>query len=221
VPILAGLAVIVAVAAVAFTIGSHAHRSTGSHKSSTTSTAATQPSNTPAPPYWNSSPGSILPGISYRLISKSDLPSFQFVDGSSVDGVHTWLAAEKGITPRARAAERAMLTRNGFRQGAREDLRNGLTPGWSLVEEFRSPQDARAAMAFYDAQNKNGAGGGFKSFSVPGIPGAKGLTDDTNHGVNIAFTAGGYYYMVGQAGGGAVAIATMNAAALRLYHRVG
>jgi hypothetical protein len=114
-----------------------------------------------------------------------------------------------------------MLTRNGFRAGAREDLRNGLTPGLSVVEQFKSPQAARAAMAFYDAQNKSGAAGGFKSFSVPGIPGAKGLTDVTNHGVTVAFTGGYYYYMVSQAGGGGAAIATMNAAALHLYHRVG
>jgi hypothetical protein len=60
-----------------------------------------------------------------------------------------------------------------------------------IVERFQSPQAARAAMAFYDAQFK--AGGGNESFPVPGIPGAQGLTDVTNHGVNVAFTDGPYY----------------------------
>jgi hypothetical protein len=118
------------------------------------------------------------------------------------------------------AAEKATLTHNGFRAGAREDLTKGGIPALSLVEQFQSPQAARAAMAFYDALNKSLAGGAFKSFSVPGIPGAQGLTDVTNQGVNVAFTDGQYYYLVGQGGGGAAAIAAMNAAALHLYSRV-
>jgi hypothetical protein len=218
VPILTALAVTVAIAVAALTIGSYAHRGTVGHKPSTTTTVPVQPSSTPSP---NPPPGSIFPGFSNRLISNSDLPSFQSGGATVVDSVRTWLATEQFATRHARAAEKAMLIRNGFRAGASEHLRNGLTPGWSLVEQFRSLQAARAAMTFYDALNKQGAGGGFKSFSVPGIPGAKGLTDVTNHQVNVAFTAGPYYYLVGQAGGGAAVIAAINSAALHLYHRVG
>jgi len=131
-----------------------------------------------------------------------------------------WLAAAQGGTPHQLAAEKAMLTHNGFRAGAREDLTNGGTPGLSIVEQFQSPQTARVALAFYGALNKSGAGGGFKSFSVHGVPGAQGLTDVNNSGVNIAFSDGPYYYLVGREGGGAAAIAALNSAAVHLYHRV-
>jgi hypothetical protein len=185
----------------------------GSHTSSTTTSAAAQPSSAPTP-----SPAPS--GIRGRLLTNNELPSFQSVDVTAFSSVSSWLAAEQGATPHTMAAEKAMLTQNGFRAGAREDLTNGGTPGLSLVEQFQSPQAAHAAMAFYDALNKSGAGPGFKAFSVPGIPGAQGLTDVTNHGVNVAFTDGQYYYLVGQGGGGAAAIAAMNSAALHLYHRV-
>jgi prepilin-type processing-associated H-X9-DG protein len=131
----------------------------------------------------------------------------------------SWLSAEQ--LPAAQvAAERAMLRRDHFREAAREDLSNGGTAGLSIVEQFGSPQAARAALLFYVAQIKAGESGNFESFSVHGIPGAEGLGDKHNSGVNIAFSDGPYYYLVGQEGGGPTAIAGLNAAALHLYRRV-
>jgi len=39
-------------------------------------------------------------------------------------------------------------------------------------------------------------------------------------GLNIAFTDGAYYYLVGQDGGSQTAVANLTAAARDLYHRV-
>jgi hypothetical protein len=211
-PILAAVAVTVSVV-VAFTIGSHANRVAGSHKSSTTNSTTAQPSNKPTP----SPPPS---GIRGRLLTNNELPSFQSVRVTVFSSLSSWLAGEQGGTPHEAAAEKAMLTHNGFRAGAREALTQGPTPGLSIVEQFQSPQAARAALAFYDALNKNDAGPAFRAFSVHGIPGAQGLTDVTNHGVNIAFSDGPYYYLVGEEGGGPAKIAALNSAALHLYHRV-
>jgi hypothetical protein len=185
----------------------------GSHKSSTTTSATPQPSSTPAP----SAPPS---GIRGRLLTNNELPSFQSVHVTVAPSSSSWLATEPGAPPHELAAEKAMLIHNGFQSGAREDLTRGPIPALSIVEQFQSPQAARAALAFYDALNKSDAGPAFKAFSVHGIPGAQGLADATGHGVNIAFTDGPYYYLVGEGGGGAARIAALNAAATHLYNRV-
>jgi hypothetical protein len=163
-PILAAVAITVSVAVVAFTIGSHTHRVAGSHKSSTTNAA--RPSSTPTP----SPPPS---GIRGRLLTNNELPSFQSVRVTVFSSLSSWLAGEQRVTPREAAAEKAMLTHNGFRAGAREELTNAGIPGVSIVEQFQSPQAARVALAFYDALNNNDAGPAFKAFSVHGIPGAR------------------------------------------------
>jgi hypothetical protein len=118
-----------------------------------------------------------------------------------------------------------MLNRNGFRIAAQENLANGGTPGVSLVEQFRSSGTARSALAFYVAQFKAPAAaayaGAYAPFKVSGIPDAVGYSlGGVGGGINIAFTVGAYYYLVGQEGGGAAAVANLNAAARRLYHRV-
>jgi hypothetical protein len=38
---------------------------------------------------------------------------------------------------------------------------------------------------------------GYKAFAVTGIPGALGLADTASPAVNVAFTSGDYYYLVG------------------------
>ena len=113
-----------------------------------------------------------------------------------------------------------MLRRNGFRRGARENLLNGGTAGLSVVEQFRSPRAARAALAFYVRLLKSQSLGTLDIFPVHGIPGAQGLAYARNGGVNIAFTDGSYYYLVGEAAGGATTIATLTAAARHLDHRL-
>jgi hypothetical protein len=116
-----------------------------------------------------------------------------------------------------------MLNRDGFRVAAQENL--GGTSGVSLVEQFRSPGAARDALAFYVAQFKAPAAaayaGAYAPFKVSGIPGAVGYSlGGAAGGINIAFSDGAYYYLVGQDGNSATAIANLNTAARQLYHRV-
>jgi hypothetical protein len=130
--------------------------------------------------------------------------------------------------PDQAAAEKAMLTREGFRAGATENLANasgGSAGGLSVVEQFRSPTAARHALAFYVSQQKEpkveSTEGTYASFRVSGIPGAVGYTlGGATGGANIAFTQGDYYYLVGREGGSLSAIAGLNAAARRLYQRM-
>jgi hypothetical protein len=117
-----------------------------------------------------------------------------------------------------------MLARDGFLVGAREDLMNGGTPGLSTVQQFRSPAAARDALRLYVSQSKapGSPGGSYAPFKVSGIPGAVGfsLGGAKGGGINIAFTEGAYYYLVGQVGGSPQTIANLTAAAQHLYHRV-
>lgn len=124
------------------------------------------------------------------------------------------------------AAEKAMLTREGFKSGAVENL-TGPAPdeGLSIVEQFRSPTAARDALGFYISQQKapqvESSEGTYASFKVSGIPGAVGYTlGGATGGANIAFTQGDDYYLVGRGGGSPPAIAGLSAAARHLYQRI-
>jgi hypothetical protein len=122
------------------------------------------------------------------------------------------------------AAEKAMLTREGFRAGATENFTTAGTSGISVVEEFRSATAARNALSFYVSRLKapGSAAGTYVPFRVPGIPGAMGFSlGGASGGINVAFAQGDYYYLVGTGGGGPPAIAELNAATRRLYHQVG
>ena len=133
------------------------------------------------------------------------------------------MSGEQGAPAGQIAAEKRMLSRDGFRLGARENLTSSGTPGLSAVEEFRSPAAARDASRLYASRFKAPApsAGAYAPFKVSGIPGAVGFSlGGTGGGINIAFTKGAYYYLVGQIGGSKSAIANLTAAAQHLYHRV-
>jgi hypothetical protein len=124
------------------------------------------------------------------------------------------------------AAEKAMLTREGFKTGAVENL-TGPAPdqGLSMVEQFRSPTAAREALGFYISHQKEpkvqSTDGTYAAFKISGIPGAVGFTlGGATGGANIAFTHGDYYYLIGREGGSPPAIAGLDAAARHQYQRV-
>jgi hypothetical protein len=212
VPILAAVAVTVGVVAVAFTIGSHGHHVGGSNSATSGSTR---------PPSSAASPASAPPGgIRGQVLTSNELQGFQSAGVNVYPGLQSWLAAEQQTTPASATAEKAMLMRAGFREGATENLVKGITTGSSIVERFRSPQAARDALAFYVQRLKSDSAGAFQSFSIPGIPEAQGLAYQQYSGVNIAFTNGPYYYLVDEAASGATTIAALKAAALHLYHRL-
>ena len=117
-----------------------------------------------------------------------------------------------------------MLKRDGFRAGVHEDLMSGDGAGGaSIVEQFRSSQAAADALDFYLTESKANpaSAGAYQPFKVTGIPHAAGFSlGGTAGGINIIFSDGAYYYLVGREGGGTAAIANLNTAARHLYHRV-
>jgi hypothetical protein len=164
-------------------------------------------------------------GIRARLLTKNELAGFNPVGVSVYKTPSDWISA--GQVPSDQAtAEKAMLSRDGFRIGVHEDLMSAGTGGASIVEQFRSPAAARDALAFYVSQSKASAAAGFVGayapFKVSGIPGAVGfsLGGVNGGGINIVFSDGAYYYLVGQERGSQTAIANLTAAAQDLYHRV-
>jgi hypothetical protein len=147
------------------------------------------------------------------------LPGFESAGVRVYWNLQRWLTADQLPAAQA-AAERAMLSRNGFREGVRENLINGGTAGLSVVERFRSPQAARAALAFCLQLLKSHSPGSVDFFPVHGIPGAQGIAYAHGAGVNIVFSNGSYYYLVGEATGGATRTVALNTAARHLYHRL-
>ena len=148
----------------------------------------------------------------------NELAGFRVVGVTVYKRPETWIAAEQ-IPPDQAAAEKAMLKRDGFRIGVHEDLMSGNTGGASIVQQFRSPRAAADALGFYLRQVK--AFGPYARFKVTGIPGAVGFSIGgvNGGGINISFSDGAYYYLVGQESGSTAAIGHLNTAARRLYHR--
>jgi hypothetical protein len=164
-------------------------------------------------------------GIQSRVLTSNELPGFKTAGVSVYKTPSSWISGEQ-LPPDQAAAEKAMLSRDGFRLGVHEDLMSAGTGGASVVEQFRSPAAARDALAFYVSQSKASAaagfGGAYAPFKVSGIPGAVGFSRGSVNGggINVVFTDGAYYYFVGQEGGSATAVANLTAAARDLYHRV-
>jgi hypothetical protein len=184
----------------------------GGHKASTSSGTSTSSSTTSAasaPPR----------GVRGHVLTSNELPGFESAGVRVYRNLQSWLTADQLAAAQA-ASERAMLSRNGFREGVRENLVNGGTAGLSVVGRFRSPQAARAALAFYVQLLKSHSPGAVDFFPVHGIPGAQGIAYAHGAAVNIAFSNGSYYYLVGEAAGGATRTATLNTAARHLYHRL-
>jgi hypothetical protein len=155
----------------------------------------------------------------------NELPGFKTAGVSVYKTPSSWIAGEQLPADQA-TAEKAMLSRDGFRLGVHEDLMSADTGGASIVEQFRSPAAARDALAFYLSQYRapeaRAVGGAYAPFKVSGIPGAVGFSRGgvNGGGINIVFTDGAYLYLVGQQGGSATAVANLRAAARDLYHRV-
>jgi hypothetical protein len=154
-----------------------------------------------------------------RLLRSNELPGFHVADVSVHTTPNSWVSAEQIPADQA-AAEKAMLKRDGFRAGVHEDLMSGGTGGASIVEQFRSPQAAADALDFYRMQSK--AFGPYAPFKVTGIPDGVGysLGGVDGGGINIDFSDGAYYYLVGREAGSRAAVKTLNTAARRLYLRV-
>lgn len=162
-----------------------------------------------------------------RVLTSNELSGFTASGVAVYTTVRKWLSNPNDQqSPAQAAAEKAMLTRGGFRGGAVENL-TGPAPdeGLSIVEQFRSVAAARAALAFYISKQKQrvaqSTAGAFAAFKVPGIPSAVGYTlGGAGGGANIAFAEGDYYLLVGREGGSPADLAGLSAAARHLYHRI-
>jgi hypothetical protein len=192
--------------------------------SSGQTTSATLARSTPSTAAVASSTAS---GIGGRVLKSNELAGFTSAGVAVYLTIQKWLSNPNDQQSAAQAAaEKAMLTRDGFRAGAVENL-TGPAPdgGLSLVEQFRTAAAARAALAFYVSQQKESqvesTAGRFVAFKVPRIPGAVGYTlGGAGGGANVSFTQGDYYVLVGRQGGSPADIVGLNGAARRLYNRV-
>src|SRR5690348_6702810 len=109
--------------------GSSHHKEPATTASSSTAAAASRASS----------------GLGARVLTSNELAGFQSARVSHYPSASSWISSEQGLPPGQAAAERAMLSRDGFRGAAREDLMSNGTAGLSLVEQFRSPTAARHA----------------------------------------------------------------------------
>ncbi|HTX10959.1 MAG TPA: hypothetical protein VMA77_29065 [Solirubrobacteraceae bacterium] len=161
------------------------------------------------------------------MLTSNELAGFTSGGASVYTTASEWLSSPNDQQPRDEAAaEKAMLTRQGFRAAAVENL-TGPPPdeGLSVVEQFRSAAAARDALAFYISQQKAAkvqqTEGSYASFEVSGIPGAVGYTlGGAGGGANISFTQGDYYLLVGRQGGSPTDLTGLSEAARHLYDRV-
>jgi hypothetical protein len=198
---------ILSVALCAWLTGCGASHTSASHSTSTATAAPVSPSA----------------GILARVLTNNELKGFTGSPEGVDTNAGTWLAGEQDPDVNA---DHARLTRLGFIRGVREDLSADATPGLSVAEQFHSAEAASSELAAEIAEDKGGAGGPYKAFAVPGIPGARGYTliQGSQGGINIGFVKGPYYYLVGQELAPSesinAAIASVTAAAQHLYHRV-
>jgi hypothetical protein len=135
-------------------------------------------------------------------MSAGDLPGFSqhgpLTENTTAAG---WAnASEPGTPPAQRSGHAQRLQRLGFSAGVSEQLEaSGAShaESVSVAERFSSPRAASAELHAQTAQLM--AQGGFTSFSVPAIPGARGLATSPGPftGYNITFAKGSYFYLVG------------------------
>ena len=171
-------------------------------------------------------PPAALESVRGRVLGASELAGFapqgQRIVGTSVA---SWVGGLE-LPATEKAKEIARLQRAGFHAGVRERLaptKAGPAEAISIVEQFGSPQQAQAELAKQlEGLHVRGA----TAFSIPGIPGAHGVAIATTQqsGVNVEFSKGGYYYVVGAGwpagSSSAPTRAQVQAAAQHLYSRV-
>lgn len=198
--------------------GSSTGKGTTSSAATTTSSAASSASASSEPPG--------LSGVKGRVLTAGELVGFK-PTGNRTLGIsaESWVH-EDGTPESQRASEVKRLTGLGFIAAIAEHLqptKGGNAEGLSVVEQFHSSDAAQTELAYQVKQN---LGAGVTTFAVPGISGAKGFGSSRSEtsAVNVAFSKGPYYYIVGAGWPtGAAAAPTraeLIAAAQHLYDRV-
>jgi hypothetical protein len=162
--------------------------------------------------------------LSQRVVRSGELAGMQpSAPLRTSTNLSSWLAGE-GLSGASAKPEVTRLRKLGFVAGAAEGLESPSDRhriGLSLVEQFSSAKSAKAELAYESSTN-----GPWTYFTVSGIPGARGFeeTSASSSGRNVAFSDGGFYYLVGVGWtGGAsngISRSTLIAVAVALYHRV-
>lgn len=187
-----------------------------SHKTSTPAISA------PATTASTATAATSTSDIAGRVLTSDELPAGFTASKPSVEnGISGWLASRQTPSNQV-ASETKRLTRLGFVAGASEDLSgSGGVMGVSTAEQFKSLGGARSELANTRKLFKATATTRYKTFAVAGVPGALGLAETNPPAVNVVFTSGDYYYLVGSFVPAVTASseATITATARRLYQR--
>lgn len=183
-----------------------------SHKSTTTTHTVTTPATTSS---------SAEPAITRRLLTASEMPNGFAASGPPevATSIHQLLTQDE--TPSTQmTSETARYKRLGFVTAASQQLNGPGGGGVANVEQFRSPAGARSELA-NGVATFDGGPSGRVNFSVPGVPHSAGWAGPgSGQGINVAWAAGDYYYLVGEQANAAANRAGVIAAAHKLYHRL-
>lgn len=160
--------------------------------------------------------------VTDRVLRASDLPGFRV--GLAPRVAFDPVAFAKLL---AEPAEARRLARAGFARGVWEFLKrpNGIV-AYSITYEYGSARTARKELARLLAKDAATPDAKARPLSVPGIPGARGLSITFNDGVpqhEVYFADGRFLYFqttLGHPNGPSVAPEPLIAASRRLYARV-
>jgi hypothetical protein len=183
----------------------------GVHTGAATSTPSSAPAALRVPP-----------AFAGRLLRSNELSGFRVSDVSVYTSAGGLVSSEQ-LGSAQSTAELRMLERAGFAAAVREDLYQGGNAALSQTERFTSPAGARYALRSSVGEfQRLGQGTHYLPFPVSGVPGAVGfvLGNPGGTGINIAFSSGDFYYLVGRIGSGPGPEQQLTAAARLLYGRV-
>ncbi len=170
--------------------GGTSHAGSSPSQTSTASTSAVQQAR--------------LHRLSERTLRSGELAGLKSSGQRSATTASKWVF-EDDVPETLQSAEASRLRRLGFLGGVRDELARpggGHAEGLSLVLEFSSPAAAASNLAF-ETSSRSGIPPPQQHFTVPGIPGARGYEyiSPNEHGSNVAFVKGPYYYLVGESAG--------------------
>jgi hypothetical protein len=187
-----------------------------SHKTTTTHSVATSAPATPTTPSSASQAA-----ITRRLLRGSEIPSGFSPAGppSVTPTIQEFVASIQTPSPQV-ASVTARYKRLGFVTAASQQLNGPGGGGVSLVEQFHSAAAARSELA-NDLATFDGGPAGRVNFRLPGVPNSGGFGGQgSGGGVNVAWAAGDYYYLIGEQANAPSNRAGVIAAAQKLYHRL-
>jgi hypothetical protein len=170
--------------------------------------------------------------IGARVIHQGDFVGYSpEPKPTSYKTIAAWVASDSSLTAQQSAADKARLSREGFKAALTEFLDRGSDKrdGVSWVAQLGSASAARAELAATLQEDKEGAalyGHQFSLIKVAAIPGALGWRETGGGfvGENVLFADGPFLYLLGQGWSAGdkhpPTLAGLIAAVKKLYTRV-